>query len=150
VDFKPLLIAVMEHRGPAEKLNQSVSQFIDWRKTSGLSPKDSSRTFGIAYDNPQTTEPAEFRFDIAGEVSSEVPSNPQGVVTKMIPAGRCARVRHHGSRSRIGASIHPLYRNWLPQSGETLRDFPLFFHYLNLLPETHEHELLTDIYLPLK
>ena len=31
-----------------------------------------------------------------------------------------------------------------------LRDFPLFFHYLNLKPETTEHELITDIYLPLK
>jgi AraC family transcriptional regulator len=79
-----------------------------------------------------------------------VPVNPQGVMTKSIPAGRCARVRHYGSHTRIGESIYPLYRNWLPESGEELRDFPLFFHYLNLMPEIPEHELVTDIYLPLK
>lgn len=150
VDFKATLIAVREHRGPTEMINESVAQFIAWRQASGLSPKESSRTFGIAYDNPDTTEPARFRFDICGEVSAEVPPNPQAVVNKAIPGGRCARVRHYGSHTRLGESIYPLYRDWLPESGEELRDFPLFFHYLNLLPETQESELLTDIYLPLK
>lgn len=150
VDFKSICIAVMEHRGPTERVNESVGQFIAWRKESGLSPKESSRSFGIAYDNPDTTEPAEFRFDICGEVTDEIPLNPQGVITKSIPGGRCARVRHNGSHARIGESIYPLYRNWLPESGEELRDFPLYFHYLNLMPETPEHELVTDIYLPLK
>lgn len=150
VVFKSIRVAVMEHRGPTERVNDSVGQFIAWRKESGLSPKESSRSFGIAYDNPDTTEPAEFRFDICGEVADEVPLNRQGVVTKNIPGGRCARVRHYGSHVRIGESIYPLYRNWLPDSGEELRDFPLYFHYLNLMPETPEHELETDIYLPLK
>lgn len=124
--------------------------FIAWRQQSGLSPKERSRTFGIAYDNPDTTPPEQFRFDIAGEVQAEVPPNAQGVVTKHIPGGRCARVRHVGSHTRIGESIYPLYREWLPASGEELRDFPLYFQYLNLLPQTAEADLLTDIYLPLK
>ncbi|HZX30958.1 MAG TPA: GyrI-like domain-containing protein, partial [Rhodocyclaceae bacterium] len=150
VNFETTRVAVLEHRGPAERVNDSVAQFIAWRKESGLSPRQGSRSFGIAYDNPDTTEPAQFRFDIGGEVTAEVPPNPQGVVTKAIPGGRCARVRHHGSHSRIGESIYPLYRNWLPDSGEELRDFPLYFHYLNLMPDTPESELMTDIYLPLK
>jgi len=150
VDFKSTRIAVMEHRGPTERVNDSVGQFIAWRKESGLSPKACSRTFGIAYDNPDTTEPAEFRFDVCGEVTDEVPPNPQGVVTKNIPGGRCARVRHYGPHVRLGESIYPLYRDWLPESGEELRDFPLYFHYINLMPETPENELMTDIYLPLK
>ncbi|MEZ5535972.1 MAG: GyrI-like domain-containing protein [Thiolinea sp.] len=50
----------------------------------------------------------------------------------------------------LGPSIYPLYREWLPDSGEELRDFPLFFNYLTLPPETPEHEMMTDIYLPLK
>lgn len=150
VNFENTPIAVLEHRGPAEKVNDSVARFIDWRKQSGLSPRQSSRNFGIAYDNPETTEPAQFRFDICGEVAGEVPPNPQGVVAKSIPGGRCARVRHHGSHARISDSIYPLYRDWLPASGEELRDFPLYFHYLNLMPDTPESELVTDIYLPLK
>ena len=151
VHFEATPIAVLEHRGPVEQLNDPVGQFITWRKESGLSPIKNSRTFGIAYDNPDTTEPDAFRFDICGEVVTDVPANPQSVVTKLIPGGRCARVRHHGTHTRLGESaIYPLYRDWLPQSGEELRDFPLYFHYLNLLPDTPEHELITDVYLPLK
>lgn len=150
VQFDTVRIAVLAHRGPAEQLNTTVGRFIEWRQSNTLSPKDSHRTFGIAYDNPDTTEPEKFRFDICGEVKADVPSNPQGVVEKVIPGGRCARVRHLGSHLRLGESIYPMYRHWLPASNEELRDFPLYFHYLNLLPETAEADLVTDIYLPLK
>lgn len=151
IDFATTRIAALEHRGPVELLKDSIGQFIDWRKASGLSPKQRSRTFGVAYDNPDTTEPDKFRFDICGEVVADVLANPQGVVTKLIPGGRCARVRHLGSHTRMSESaIYPLYRDWLPQSGEELRDFPLYFHYVNLLPDTPEYELVTDVYLPLK
>ena len=149
VNFGTTRIAVKQHRGPVEQLNFSVGKFIEWRKETGLSPKDSSRTFGIMYDNPDTTEPSQFRFDIAGEIQAPLPANLLGIIEQTIPGGRCAKVRHFGSHSRIGESILPLYRDWLPSSSEELRDYPLFFHYINLLPETPEAELITDIYLPL-
>jgi AraC family transcriptional regulator len=150
LEFNETKVAVLEHRGALELVNDSVKVFIDWRKQSGLSPMTSSRTFGLVYDNPDTTPPEDFRFDICGEVNATVPGNPQGVINKLIPSGRCAVVRHHGAHHRIGESAYYLYRDWLPNSGEELRDFPLFFHYLNLIPETPEHELVTDVYLPLK
>ena len=150
INFENTLIAVKEHLGPVESLNNTVAQFIAWRKTTGLSPKNTSRTFGIAYDNPDTTEPSKFRFDIAGEVKSNIPENAHGIILKTIPNGRCAVVRHLGSHNRLGESIYPIYREWLPNSGEELRDFPLYFHYLNLLPGIAEADLVTDIYLPLK
>lgn len=150
VDFEKTEVAALEHRGAPERVNDSARLFIEWRKASRLSPVKTSMTFGIAYDNPETTEPENFRFDICGAVTAPVPDNPQGVVNKLIPGGRCAVIRHYGSHDKMGESIYYLYRNWLPESGEDLRDFPLFFHYLNLMPETPEHELVTDIYLPLK
>lgn len=150
VDFKETKIAVLEHRGPVDLLNNSVATFIEWRKSGNYSPVGSSLTIGIVYDNPDATEPDKFRFDICGSVTSEVPANPQGVINKVIPGGRCAVVRHFGAHERIGETIYPLYRDWLPQSGEELRDFPLYFHYLNLFPETPECDLKTDVYLPLR
>jgi AraC family transcriptional regulator len=141
---------VLEHRGAPERVNDSARVFFEWRRESKLSPVKTSKSFGIAYDDPDTVEPAAFRFDICGSVTAEVPANSQGIVNKVIPGGRCAVLRHPGSHDRIGESARHLYREWLPASGEELRDFPLFFHYLNLKPETPEHELLTDIYLPLK
>lgn len=150
VDFPETRIAALEHLGPSGHINEAVRVFIDWRKQTGLSPVQTSKTFGIPYDNPDTTPPEEFRFDVCGEVDSPVPDNPQGVRNKIIPAGRCAVVRHSGSTDRIGETIYPLFRDWLPGSGEELRDFPLFFHYLSIYPETPQDEWETDVYLPLK
>uniref|UniRef100_E6PP77 Putative transcriptional regulator (AraC family) n=1 Tax=mine drainage metagenome TaxID=410659 RepID=E6PP77_9ZZZZ len=31
-----------------------------------------------------------------------------------------------------------------------MRDFPLFFHYLSVYPETPEYAWQTDVHLPLK
>ena len=150
VSFEETKVAVLEHRGPPEQVDDSAKTFIAWRKESKLSPVKTSKTYGIAYDDPDTAESGAFRFDICGSVTTEVPANPQGVVNKIIPGGRCAVVRHLGAHDRIGESAYYLYREWLPGSGEELRDFPLFFHYLNLKPETPEPDLITDIYLPLK
>lgn len=150
VVFEETRIAVKEHRGDPGLVNDTVKEFIDWRKESGLSPVTTSKTFGVVYDNPDTVEPEKFRFDVCGAVSAPVPENRQGVINKIIPGGRCAVTRHCGAHNRIGESIYPLYREWLPQSGEELRDYPLFFHYINLIPDTSENDLITDIYLPLK
>jgi AraC family transcriptional regulator len=144
------LVAALEHRDSPALVNDSARRFIEWRRSSGLSPVDSSRTYGIVYDNPDTIAPEDFRFDICGSVTEPVRANPQGVVTKQIPGGRCAVVRHVGSHERLGESVYYLYRQWLPESGEELRDFPVYFHYLNLMPDTPEHELQTDVHLPLK
>lgn len=150
IDFEETMVAVYEHRGAPALIFESVREFIDWRKTSGLSPIATSRTFGVVYDDPETTKPDAFRFDVCGEVDATVPQNPQGVITKRIPAGRCATVRHFGSPDRIAESAYYLYRNWLPESDEELRDFPMFFHYVKKVPDVSEHEQITDVYLPLK
>lgn len=150
VNVDTVTVAVLEHRGDPALVNDSVQRFIAWRKESGLSPLVSSQTYGIAYDDPTTTAAKDFRLDICGSVSSPIPANRHGIVTKTIPGGRCAVVRHEGSPDHIGGSVYHLYRNWLPHSGEQLRDFPVYFHYLNLKSNTPEHELLTDVHLPLK
>ena len=150
VDVESVTVAVLEHRGDPGLVNDSVQRFIAWRKESGLSPVTSSQTYGIAYDDPAATPAKDFRFDICGSVTTPVPINHHGIVTKTIPAGRCAVVRHQGSPDHIAGSVYHLYRNWLPHSGEELRDFPVYFHYLNLRTNTPEHELLTDVHLPLK
>ena len=73
-----------------------------------------------------------------------------GVVTKSIPGGRCAHVIHEGSQDNMERTIYPLYRQWLPESGEKTRDFPVFFQYHNFFPEVPEVELTASIYLPIE
>jgi len=150
VVFPETKVAVLEHKGSPDLINESVAKFIEWRKQSGLSPVGTSDSFGIVYNNPNTVAPEEFCFDLCGSVSEEVPENVWGVSNKTISGGRCVKIRHLGSRDDIEKPICHLYGQWLPESGEELRDAPLFFHYINLFPEVDEHALITDIYLPIK
>lgn len=66
----------------------------------------------------------------------------------------CLYISHHLddplSLDTLSHSVWAMFRNWLPGSNETLRDAPVFFHYLNFVNDVYEHELQTDIYLPLK
>jgi AraC family transcriptional regulator len=149
VDFAETRVAALEHSGPPGLVNESVRKFIDWRKASGQSPLSSSRTFGIPRNNPDTTPGEAFRFDICGEIAEPVAPNAYGVRAITIPGGRCAVVRHTGSTDHVGETIYPIFRDWLPGSGEELRDHPLFFHYLSVFPETPQDEWQTDIYIPL-
>jgi AraC family transcriptional regulator len=150
VDFPETRVAVLEHRGPQEARMASVTRFIAWRRSSKDSPVATHRTFGIAYDDPATTEPERFRFDICGELTGPLSPNTAGIIEKVIPAGRCAVARHIGSTDALGPCVRALYAEWLPQSGEQLRDFPLFFHYIARMPAVPEHEQVTDIYVPLR
>lgn len=149
-DFPYTQVAIIEHQGAKELIFQTAAQFIEWRKTTGLSPVASSQTYGIAPCDPQTTEPEDFRFSLCSSVQQPIDEqNSYGVKNSFIPAGRCAVVRHFGSHDAIGDIAYYLYRQWLRDSGEELRDFPLFFHYHNFIHEVAEHELVTDVYLPI-
>lgn len=149
VEFPETHVAVLEHRGAPAALLGSVQRFIAWRKSCNVSPNQTSQTYGLVYDDPEKTEPAAFRFDICGSTQVPVPENAFGVIAKTIPGGRCAVARHLGSTDAIGETVLAMYKEWLPKSGEELRDFPLFFHYIKRMPEVTEHEQVTDVYLPL-
>ncbi|MDO6409690.1 AraC family transcriptional regulator [Pantoea phytobeneficialis] len=151
INFPATQVAMLSHYGQPERIMETAARFITWRKTTGLSPIVSSQTFGIAHHDPASTPAEIFSFDICGSITAPIPEdNAFGVVNALIPAGRCALLRHHGSHDAIAASARRLYSDWLPANGEELRDFPLFFHYQNFIHDVPEHQLITDIYLPLK
>lgn len=150
VEFNEIRVAALEHIGPPARVPETVSRFIDWRLHSGQSPVASSRTFGIPFNNPDTTPPEQFHFAVCGEIDEAVRPNEFGVGERTLPGGRYAVVRHHGSPDHISESIYPVYREWLPASGEELRDEPLFFQYLSVYPQTPLEQWQTDIFVPLK
>lgn len=143
-------LAAIEHRGVPAGVGGSVNRLVTWAKAQpiNLKPKPGN-AFGIAYDDPEKTPPEEFRFDLA----IRVPENFQlsgEVVEKHIPAGRYAVVMHKGSHDKLSETIYPLYRDWLPQSGEELGDFPCLFCYHNFNHEVADTELLTEVWVLLK
>lgn len=148
IEFPETLVAALEHHGPESQTYKTSMQFIQWRRENGVSP-DKGNTYGIHYTDPRNTFPEDFRLDICVSVDNEVGENPQGVVNKIIPACRCAVARHLGSRDHVTAAEYLVF-DWLPQSGEVLGTFPVFFHYVNVGPNVREQDMITDVYLPLK
>jgi len=150
VDFEETKVAVLEHHGSPELMYETSQKFMHWRTESKLFPANTSLNFGLVYADPKKANPDDFRFDFCSSIKEDVPKNPHGILTKTIPAGRCAVFRHSGSFKNIRNGIHYLYSTWLVQNNAECRDFPLFFHYINTIYEVDEHELLADIYLPIK
>ena len=143
-------LAVVEHRGDPKRMGESVNKLITWAKAQSvnLKPKP-GEAFGFAYDDPKVTPASEFRFDLAIKIPENLKLEGD-VIEKYLPAGRYAVAMHKGSRDNIGNTIYPLYREWLPSSGEELGDLPCIFCYYNFDHEVAETELLTECWLLLK
>jgi len=144
VQFPDTQVGLLEHRGDPARVQESVRRFIDWRRQAGLPPSKSA-TFNIFYHDPHTTPPEEYRLGLCVATTRDVSDNAFGVTNSVIPAGRCAVLRHTGP-DPLEAPIHYLYATWLPNSGETPRDFPLFAQRVVLWPP---QDAITDIFLPI-
>lgn len=149
VDVDDTKVAILEHRGDPRLIGNSVRRFIEWRKLNHL-PPGISATFNILHGNPADVAPEAFRLDICAAVDRDVADNPFGVVGGTIPAGRCAVLRHIGSDDTLGDAVGYLCSEWLPQSGEQRRDFPVYLQRVRFFPEVPESEAVTDVFLPLR
>ena len=149
IDFEETKVAVFEHRGDPTLIGDSIRKFIAWRKQNHLPPSQNA-TFNILYDDPYDIEPADYRFDLCVATNRAIEDNPLGIVSKALPAGRCAVLRHTGSDDTLRESVSYLYSEWLPQSGEEPRDFPLYVQRVRFFPDVPEHEAVVDIFLPLQ
>ncbi|MDH5545303.1 MAG: AraC family transcriptional regulator [Gammaproteobacteria bacterium] len=148
VNFNRTRLAVLEHHGDPQTIGDSIRKFIQWRKQNDLAPSKNA-TFNILHNNPCEVAPGDYSLDIGVETDMDLTGNDAGLVEKIIPAGRCARSRFVGSDDALGEAIHFLYAEWLPQSGEEPRDFPLFVQRVKFYPDVAENEAVTDIYLAL-
>jgi AraC family transcriptional regulator len=149
IDFPATQIAILEHRGDPALIGDSIRRFIGWRKRSGLPPKTSA-TFNILYGDPETTPPEDFRLDLCAATQAPLAPNDEGLYSGLIPAGRCAVLRLKGNSDNLKPAIAFLYADWLPRSGEELRDFPVYAQRISFFPDVPESEAITDIFLPLK
>ena len=67
-----------------------------------------------------------------------------------LPAGRHAVLTFTGPYAGLQAAYDQLFGIWLPQSGETPADSPVFEVYLNSPMDTAPTDLVTEICLPLR
>lgn len=149
-EVPPTPVATMTHIGEPATIAATVARFIAWRQANDLSRSDLP-IFGIFPTDTRNTPPAEFRMQICVGTDRAIAPNDDGVKAAIIPGGRVATLRVLGS---AGDDLEPaalfLYRDWLPVSGEELRDFPLYCERLKFFPLVPAHEAITDLFLPVR
>jgi AraC family transcriptional regulator len=149
-DVPPTPVAVLEHRGDRAKLGETRERFITWRKAAGLSP-ETSPTFMVFRSERLPANPADYSMDLCAGTDGPVEPNDQQMKPGVIPGGRCAVLRYPGNTNNLEPAALYLYRDWLPASGEEARDFPIYSQRrLSLIPEASAHEVVLELFLPLK
>lgn len=110
-----------------------------------------TRSIGISHDDPSITLPDHIRYDACLDIKADVSSH-QSITTCEIPGGKYAIFLHKGSYQDFQHSYHFIFNQWLPESGEKLRDQQACFeHYLNRDPrKTKPENLRTEIFIPLE
>ncbi|HUL01169.1 MAG TPA: GyrI-like domain-containing protein [Nitrospirota bacterium] len=149
VIFPETKLAAIEHRGSPSLEHDTANKLIAWKLEKRFLDPLKYRSYGLHYTDPRTALPSKHHVDFCLSIEEDVDANSYGIINKVIPCIRCACARDVGSRSNNKAAAY-LYEEWLPQSGESLGDFPIIFHYVNVGPNVLEEEMITDVYLPLK
>lgn len=142
-------IAFMSHHGDPQRLGETIRRFIAWRKGHGVRAADHA-TYTIFHTDPEISGADAHHLDLATEIRRPVTDEDAGVESGVIPGGRCAVLRVIGNSDDLRPAAEFLYGDWLPNSGEELRDFPLYAQRLRFFPDVPEHEAVTDLFLPLR
>jgi AraC family transcriptional regulator len=146
-DVAPTRVAMFEHRGDPETLDATIQRFIAWRKAHGLSPAN-SKTFNIWYTERRPANPADYRMDLCCGTDEPFETDGGTVREGTIPGGRCAVLRVTGDTHNLEPAALYLYRDWLPASGEEMRDYPIYCQRFFL--EAPEVGTAAELFLPLR
>jgi AraC family transcriptional regulator len=143
-------VAILEHRGDRATLGDTIQRFRAWRKAAGLSP-ETSPTIMVFRSEREPAIPADYSMDLCAVTDQPIEANETQMKAGIIPSGRCAVLRYPGQTNNLEPAALYLYREWLPASGEETRDFPVYCERrLSLIPEAGAHEVITELFLPLK
>lgn len=148
-DVQPVRVAIMEHRGDPATIGATIQRFIAWRKATGLHPK-THPTFNVWRSERRPASPADYSVDLCVGTDRLIEPKGEQIKAGEIPGGRCAVLRVVGYTDNLEPAALYLYRDWLPASGEELRDFPIYCQRLSFFPEVPEHEAVAELFLPLK
>lgn len=151
-EVAPTRVAIFEHHGDPDTLDATIQRFIAWRKARGMSPQ-TNPTFNIWYSERRPANPADYRMDLCIGLRADQPIDEETVKAGEIklgeiPGGRCAVLRVTGDTHNLEPAALYLYRDWLPESGEEMRDFPIYCQRFFL--EGPELGTAAELFLPLR
>ena len=140
-------VAFVRHIGPYEAVGSAWEKICAFAGQRGLFGP-ATALIGISHDTPNITAAGQLRYDACVTLSGDLaPEGEIGVQT--IAGGRYAVFLHAGPYEQFSDTYDAIFRDWLPGSGEALRDAPSFERYLNSPERTPPAALRTEIWIPL-
>jgi AraC family transcriptional regulator len=148
VEGPKLRLASVRHVGSYQGISEAFQRLNELVTAAGLSNRD-TKLVGIYHDDPSVTPENKLRSDAAITIPATA-KLPPGLTEQSIPAGRYAHAIHTGPYTGLGAVYAHLRKEWLPLSGEKARGSMSFEMYRNTPMTAKPHELVTDVYMPLR
>ena len=148
VERPELRLASVRHVGSYMRVNEAFQRLNELVTKAGLNKPD-TKLIGIYHDDPTTTPEAKLRSDAAITIPAKT-KLPPGLTEMTIPAGRYAHATHVGPYTELGQVWGNLRSEWLSKSGEKQGKGMTYEVYRNTPMNAKPHELVTDLYLPLK
>jgi AraC family transcriptional regulator len=146
-EMQELRVAAMSHVGPYQRISEAFARLGKIAATSGV--LDAPPTLlAIYHDDPEKTSASELRSEAAVLISPNA-KVPPGLGELRLPAGRYARTTHVGPYEELGDVWARFMSEWLPRSGERMRDSASFEIYRNTPADVPKERLRTELYLPL-
>jgi AraC family transcriptional regulator len=107
-----------------------------------------SLVIGVGWDDPKTTPPEKIRYDACITVSESF--QPDGEVkVQMLEGGKYAIATQVGPYEQMPQTYRWFIDEWLPKSGQTMRDLPMYEVYRNSPADVPPEQLLTEIHMAL-
>ena len=148
VSIDPFEVVALRQTGAFADLDQGYTALFGWASDAGL--VDCIRgLFGIPLADHRDTPAAAFSFDCAVLLDADA-SPPAPMRRLLIEGGEMACVRHVGPFEQIEAFVDGVLAQWLPASGQALRDAPIHYEFLDDPEQVPEALLRADIYLPVQ
>lgn len=108
-----------------------------------------TKFIGISYDDPSVTPEEKLRYEACVTVNKEIEVSGE-IQKNTIKGGRYATFLHKGPYENFIHTYNAIFMQWLPESGEKLKDLPCFEHYINNPQEVKPEELRTEVYIPIQ
>lgn len=144
----PFALVALRQQGAFAELDQAYNRLFDWAARAGLQEQIVG-LYGVPHGDHRDLPAAELVYDCAIALATPVqPPAPLHALT--LGGGRYARVSHRGSYQDLEALTDRLLAQWLPASGEAVRDAPIHIHYLDDPEQVAEAALRSAVYLPLR
>lgn len=145
--LEPFDVVALRTQGAFDDLDQAFGEIFTWAAEQDW-VEQLQQLIGIARTDHRDAPAQECVFDCAMGFGRTPQALPTPLRALTLGGGTYAVLRHVGSYAGLEAATDALLRDWLPDSGHTLRDAELYYHYLDDPEEVPDAILRADICVP--